>query len=146
MFMMNVSFVPSTCSHRSTIFIFIEKKSTHFLTTTVKNLTFFLSPILCVCVCVCVCMLRERGRTVSFPRPAFSKKHLSVLQTVCVRIFRFMIVLFSLLCFGFLRMHRQSIKTKKCQRTIFYHSPYLLRTVCELTFSIKQMHYKTGTL
>ena len=23
---------------------------------------------------------------------------------------------------------------------------YLLRTVCELTFSIKQMHYKTGTL
>ena len=56
MFMMNISFVPSICSHRSTIFIFIEKKSTHFLTTTVKNLTFFLSPTLCVCVCVCVCV------------------------------------------------------------------------------------------
>ena len=140
MFMMNISFVPSICSHKSTIFIFIEKKSTHFLTTTVKNLTFALSPTLCVC------LLRERERTVSFPRPAYSKKHVSTPNWV--RIFRFMIALFSLFCFVlgfFLRMHHQSIKTKKCQRTIFL-SYIFLRTVCELTFSIKQMHYKTGTL
>ena len=45
---------------------------------------------------VCVCVLRER--TVSFPRPAYPKIHPSVLQTVCVRIFRFMIGLFSLFC------------------------------------------------
>ena len=44
---------------------------------------------------------RESGRgerTVSFPRPVYPKIHLSVLQTVCVRIFRFMIRLFSLFC------------------------------------------------
>ena len=88
MFMMNISFVPSICIHRSIIFIFIEKKiSTHFLTTIVKNLKFSLFPH---CVCVCA------ERTVSFPRPAYPKIHLSVLQTVCVRIFRFMIGLFSL--------------------------------------------------
>ena len=50
------SFVPSICIHRSTNLIFIEKKSTHFLTTIVKNLTFSLSPTLCVCVCVCLCV------------------------------------------------------------------------------------------
>ena len=42
-------------------------------------------------------------------------------------------------------MHHHSIKTKKCQRTIFL-SYNLLRTVRKLTFSIKQMHYITGTL
>ena len=64
------SFVPSICIHRSTNLIFIQKKTTHFLTTIVKNLTFSLSPTLCVCVCVslcvcvcmCVCVLRERER------------------------------------------------------------------------------------
>ena len=61
-------------------------------------------------MCVCVCVLdrereREKGRggggrerTVSFPRPVYPKIHLSVLQTDCVRIFRFMIGLFSLFC------------------------------------------------
>ena len=77
MFMMNISFVPSICNHRSTIFIFNTKKiskknpktnkkkktSTHFLTI-VKNLTFPISPTVsvCVCVCVCVCVDRERER------------------------------------------------------------------------------------
>ena len=97
MFMMNISFVPSICIHRSIIFILIEKKiSTHFLTS-VKNSKFSLSPT----VCVCVCVERERERTVSLPRPAYPKIHLSVLQAVCVRIFRFMIGLFSLFCFLF---------------------------------------------
>ena len=101
MFMMNISFVPSICIHRSIIFIFIEKISTYFLTI-VTNLKFSLSPTVCVCVCVCVLRERERKKereiTVSFPRPAYPKIHLSVLQTVCVRIFRFMIGLFSLFC------------------------------------------------
>ena len=125
MFMMNISFVPSICIHRSIIFILIEKKiSTHFLTI-VRNLKFSLSFTLCVCVYVCVERERERERerTVSFPRPAYPKIYLSVLQAVCVRIFRFMIGLFSLFCFVclvgwffclfvlFLRMHHQSIKT-----------------------------------
>ena len=50
---------------------------------------------------MCVERERERERTVSFPRPAYPKIHLSVLQAVCVRIFRFMIGLFSLFCFVF---------------------------------------------
>ena len=101
-----------------------------------------------MCVCVDREGERERGvggreRTVSFPRPVYPKIHLSVLQTVCVRIFRFMIGLFSLFCF-FLRMYHQSVKTKKRQRTIFLS--YIFQEQCELTFSIKQTHYKTGTL
>ena len=109
MLMMNISFVPSICVHRSIIFIFIEKISTHFLTI-VKNLTFSLFPTLCVCVCVCVLREREREkekerererereRNCIFSQACYPKIHLSVLQTVCVRIFRFIIGLFSLFC------------------------------------------------
>ena len=77
---------------------------------------------------MCVCLERERERTVSFPRPAHPKIHLSVLQTVCVRIFRSVTGLFSLFCLWLLFffywwfvlwMHHQSIKTNKCQRAIF---------------------------
>ena len=72
-----------------------------------------------MCVCVCVLRERERERAVSFPRPAYPKIHVSTPS--CVRIFRFMIGLFSLVCFVFclfcfvlfLWMHHQSIKTKK---------------------------------
>ena len=46
-------------------------------------------------MCVCVCWERERERE----RTAYPKIHLSVLQAICVRIFRFMIGLFSLFCF-----------------------------------------------
>ena len=131
MLMTNISFVPSICIHRSIIFIFIEKISTNFLTTIVKNLTFSLSPTVCVCACECVCVLRERERdrereNCILSQTCYPKIHLSlvsVLQTVCVRIFRFIIRLFSLFClafcFVFLWMHHHSIKTKKCQRTIF---------------------------
>ena len=127
-FMMNISFVPSICIHRSIIFIFIEKISTYFLTTIVKNLKFSLSPT--VCVCVCVCVERER-EPYSFPDLPTPKYICSVSTPNCVRIFRFMIGLFSSFCLVlclfvclfvvfFLRMHHQSIKTKKkCQRTIF---------------------------
>ena len=117
-------------------------------------------------MCVCVEKERERERererehTVSFPRPAYPKIHLSGIQTVWVRIFIFMIGLFSLfcvfvlfsflfVCFGFFcfffadaPLINQDKKVSKDNFSIIY----LLRTVCELTFSIKQMHYKTGTL
>ena len=110
LFMMNINFVPSICIHRSTIFIFTEKKiSTHFLTTTVTNLTFFLSPTVCVGV-----RERERERERERKRKRERERErensilsqtclpqntdLSVLQTVCVHIFRFMIGLFSLFC------------------------------------------------
>ena len=97
MLLMNISFVPSICIHRSIIFIFIEKISTHFLTI-VKNLRFSLSPTVCVCVCVCVERERERERDCILSQTYYPKIHLSVLQTVCVRIFRFIIGLFSLFC------------------------------------------------
>ena len=95
MLMMNISFVPSICIHRSIIFNFIEKISTHFLTI-VKNLTFSL--FLTVCVCVFVERERERERNCILSQACYPKIHLSVLQTVCVRIFRFIIGLFSLFC------------------------------------------------
>ena len=105
---------------------------------------------------------RERERAESFPRPAYPKIYLSVLQTARVRIFRFMTGLFSLSCFvfrlfvcfggrgggGFCLVDAppiNQIRSVNTQRTMF-SIIYLLRTVCELTFSIKQMHYKTGTL
>ena len=52
---------------------------------------------------MCVCVRerereRERERAESFPRPAYPKIHLSVLQTARVRIYRFMTGLFSLFC------------------------------------------------
>ena len=113
---------------------------------------------MCVCVCVDRERERERGgerervgggreRTVSFPRPIYPKIRLSVLQTVCVRIFRFMIGLFSLFClvllyFADVSPISQDKKVSKGNFSIIY----LSRTVCELTFSIKQTHYKTGTL
>ena len=131
---------------------------------------------MCVCVfvckfvCVCVCVLRERERererAESFPRPAYPKIHRSVLQTARVRIYRFMTGLFSLFCLvlfficlfvclffffggggGLLGgcTTYQSNQKFNTQRTMF-SIIYLLRTVCELTFSIKQMHYKTDTL
>ena len=160
MFMMNISFVTSICNHRSTIFIFNKKNSkknkktnqptsTHFLTI-VKNLTFPISPTVSVCVCVDRERERERGererggggererleRTVSFPKPVYPKIHLSVLQTVCVRIFRFMIGLFSLFClvllffflFFFWRMYHQSVMTRNCQRAIFLS--YIFQEQC----------------
>ena len=109
MFMMNISFVPSICIHRSIIFILITEKkiSTHFLTTIVKNLKFSLSPTVYVCVCVCVCVLRERERERErqrerelYPFPDLpTPKYMSELQAVCVHNFRFMIGLFSLFCF-----------------------------------------------
>ena len=88
---------------------------------------------------------RERERTESFPRPAYPKIHLSVLQTACVRIFRFMTALFSFCLVWFFCRCTTYQSQQKCQRTMF-SIIYLLRTVWELTFSIKQMHYKTGTL
>ena len=124
---------------------------------------------LCVCVCVCVCMCvcvcwereRERERAESFPRPAYPQIHLSALQTARVRIFRFMTGLFSLFCLVLFFVCLfvlggggvclvgappiNQIRSVNTQRTMF-SIIYLLRTVCELTFSIKQMHYKTGTL
>ena len=120
-------------------------------------------------MCVCVCVLRERERererdrerererAESFPRPAYPKIHLSVLQTARVRIYRFMTGLFSLfclvfhlfVCFGGVLLGGcttyQSNQKFNTQRTMF-SIIYLLRTACELTCSIKQMHYKTGTL
>ena len=58
-----------------------------------------------------------------------------------------MIGLFSLFClvllFFFCGCTTNQSRPKKCPRAIFL---YLSRTVCELTFSIKQTHYKTGTL
>ena len=119
---------------------------------------------MCVCVCVRVCgerererekerereggRERERERTVSFPRPAYPKIHLSVLQTVCVRIFRFMNGLISLFCFAFFFFGctTNQSRQKSLKGQFFYHLSFILRTECELTFSIKQMHYKTGTL
>ena len=185
MFMMNSSFVPSICNHRSTIFIFIiisikkiskktnkQKKLNTFPDNCSKlNIPHFshcVSVCVTVCVCVCVCVERERERererekergrereregerkggggererTVSFPRPAYPKIHLSVLQTVCVRIFRFMIGLFSLFCLALLFFAdvppiRQDKKVSKGNFSFIY----LSRTVCELTFSIKQTH------
>ena len=92
---------------------------------------------------------RERENCI-LSQTCLPKIHLSELQTVCVHIFRFMIGLFSLFCLVLLFVvfffadapPINQDKTKKFQRT----SIYLLRTVCELTFSIKQMLYKTGTL
>ena len=170
MFMMNISFVPSICIHRSTIFIFIEINLNTFPDNCWKlNILPFSH---CVCVClreresVCV-LVRERERAVSFPRPAY--QNTSVSTPNCVRIFRFMIGLFSLfylvLCFVcvcfFLvclcvwcvyvcvcarawttNQSRQKKKKSKDNFSIIY----LLRTECEITFSRKQMHYKTSTL
>ena len=99
---------------------------------------------------------RERENCI-LSQTCYPKIHLSVLQTVCVRIFRVIIGLCSWFCFAFCfclfvcflgvfwRMHHHSVKTKKVSKDNF-SIIYLLRTVCELTFSIKQMHYITGTL
>ena len=103
-------------------------------------------------MCVCVERKRERERTVSFPRPAYSKIHLSVLQTVCVCIFRFMIGLFSLFClFGwfcccflfFCGCTYNQSRQKKCQRTIFRQTcsialwtPTPVSNVIPIVFSI----------
>ena len=68
---------------------------------------------------------RERERTASFPRPAYPKILLSVLQTACVCIFRFMTRLFSLFClFGvfFGKCTTNQSKQKKCQRKMFLSS------------------------
>ena len=167
MFMMNISFVPSICNHRSTIFIFNKKNfrkknqtnKTKLNTFPDNNCSKLNIPHFSHCVSVCVSVLieregeRERGGEerelypLTFPRPAYPKIHLSVLQTVCVRIFRFMIGLFSLFClvllfFADVPPIRQDKKVSKGNFSIIY----LSRTVCELTFSMKQPHYKTGTL
>ena len=97
---------------------------------------------------------RERGwegggggeRTVSFPRPVYPKIHLSVLQTVCVRIFRFMIGLFRFFFFFFFFADVPPISQDKKVSKGNFSIIHLSRTVCELTFSIKQTHYKTGIL
>ena len=134
MLMLNISFVPSICIHRSIIFIFTEKISTHFLTI-VKNLTFSLSPT--VCVCVCVCVERERERDCILSQACYPKIHLSVPQTVCVRIFRFIIGLFSLFClvlfcflfcFVLLGFFCECTNIQSRQKSVkgqfFYHIPF----------------------
>ena len=55
-------------------------------------------------------------------RPAYPKTLLSVLQTACVRIFRFLTGCLGFFFCLFLRMRQQSIKSKKCQRKFFFHS------------------------
>ena len=106
-------------------------------------------------------MLRERERdreNCILSQTCYPKIHLSELQTVCVCIFRVIIGLFSWFCFLFLFVclvcfvfcffadappfYQDKKKVSKDNFSIIY----LLRTVCELTFSIKQMHYITGTL
>ena len=127
MFMMNISFVPSIFHSQIHHLYFNRKKiSTHFLTI-VKNLISLFPPT--VCVCVLRERERERERTVSFPRPAYPKIHVSIPN--CVRIFRFMTELFSLFClFGcflfvcfcccfFVDAPPINHDKKKCQRTIF---------------------------
>ena len=127
MFMMNVSFVPSICIHRSTIFIFIEKN----LNISPDNNCWKLN-ILPFSHCVCVCVERERENCILSQTcpPQNTSVSTPNCLSVCARILRFKIRLFSFfclvlfcvlfVCFGFfLRMHHQSIKTKKCQRTIF---------------------------
>ena len=114
----------------------------------------------CVCVCVCVLIEIERGRererggvggereNCILSQTRLPQIHLSVLQTVCVRIFRFMIGLFSLFCLVLLFFFADVppiSQDKKVSKGNFSIT-YLSRTVCELTFSIKQMHYKNGTL
>ena len=130
MFMMNISFVPSICNRRSTIFIFNKKKipkkqtnkqktSTHFLTI-VRNLTFPISPTVSVCVCVCVCVDRERERErerggggrelYPFPDPSTPKYiyHYSKLSVfVFSDLWSDYLVCFVLFCF-FLRMYHNT--------------------------------------
>ena len=104
----------------------------------------------CVCACVCACVCWERERTVSFSRPAYPQIHLSVLQTVCVfsDLWSDYLVCFVLLfvcLFVFFCGWPPINHDKKVSKDNF-SIIYLSRTVCELTFSIKQMHCKTGTL
>ena len=107
---------------------------------------------MCVCVFVCVCVERERERererNCILSQACYPKIHLSVLQTVCVCIFRFIIGLFSfffLFCFASFFSDAPPFNQDKKVSKDNFSIIYLLRTVCELTFSIKQMHYKTGT-
>ena len=130
---------------------------------------------MCVCVCVCVrvCVLRQRERESErerererelyrdrderererererelnpfpdLPTPKYicqySKLPVSVFSDLWPHYLVFVLFWFFCRCTTY-----QS--QQKCQRTMF-SIIYLLRTVWELTFSIKQMHYKTGTL
>ena len=120
---------------------------------------------MCVCVCVCVCVERERkwgcGGGGGRDRQTDRQRHNCMLSQTCLPrntcqysrlpvstffdLWPDCLVCFVLFCFGaFFAMHHQSIKAKKVSKDNFAII-YLLRTVCELTFSVRQMHYKTGT-
>ena len=72
-------------------------------------------------------------------RPAYPKILLSVLQTACVCIFRF---LTGFLFYGYTTNQSKQKKVSKDNFSIIH----LIRTVCELTLSTMQTHYRTGTL
>ena len=98
---------------------------------------------------VCVCWEREREL---YPFPDLpTPKHICQHSKLSVSVFSDLwsdyLVCFVLSCFalGFFADAPPINQDKKVSKENF-SIIYLLRTVCELTFSIKQMHYKTGTL
>ena len=83
----------------------------------------------CVCVCVCgwVCIEREKERErerelylfPDLPTPKYICQYSKLSVSVFSDLWSDYLVCFVLLCV--LQMHHQSIKTKTCQRTFFYH-------------------------
>ena len=147
MFMMNITFY-QFCTfnlHSQIHHLYFHRKqiSTHFLTTN-KNLTFFLSPTVChsvcvcVCMCVCVCVCGERERESerewererelypfpNLPTPKYICQYSKLSVSVFSDLWSDYLSCFVLL---FFRMHHQSIKTKKCQRTIFLSSIFYFK-------------------
>ena len=109
---------------------------------------------MCVTLCVCVCVEREKERVRErerelYPFPILpTPKYICQYSKLSVYVFSDLwsdyLACFVLLFFSDAPPINQDKKSVKGQ--FFYHLSFILRTVCELTFSIKQMHYKTGTL
>ena len=122
----------------------------------------------CVWVCVCVCVERERKREwervserdresererererelypfPNLPTPNYICQYSKLSVSVFSDLWSDYLACFVLLFFFGCTTNQSRQKSVKGQ--FFYHLSFTLRTVCELTFSIKQMHYKTGTL
>ena len=87
---------------------------------------------------MCVCVSAHLAYLINAPihyitRPAYPKILLSVVQTAYIRIFRFLTI--------FLADTPPISQNETVSNVNFFFIIHLVRTVCELTSSIIQMHY-----